>query len=707
MTYMRSRTGAVSTDYRQGRGGDRHKNPNADRHTVKSDRHRNKSHKTGRYAMPRGLEQKFVAIDGEAFENGYCLLDSSVDDYPRLYSTEPLTFQQIMDWLWGLASRDDCKDVDFILYGADYDFNNWLHDVLRLEHNASVECHDHRCLCRLCAGDYVKTGTQYQVKWIRKYEFCVRKYDHTLKRSWGVSRQIRVWDAAPFFHKPFIDALELYGIDVPQIIQDGKDARGTFQHSQLEWVSLYNHTECTLLISLLDRVKASLNTAHIQISAWNGPGAAAKALIRREGVTLHNGRADKGHSKGRGEYLCPPQVREAMLSAFAGGMMRVFSLGHIDHAWQYDINSAYPYQLCMLPCLTHGEWIYSKKYRPKKFGIWKCEYTNSVPYNPKWIEPFFTRLGGGSYYVQYCHRWMYGCEVDTYTDVRRQCGHPSELSVEEGWYWEPAPCEKPLPWQWVNKDCQTRLNFKKAGITGPALVLKLALNSLFGVLAQTRGSESMDDPSWSQQLLWAGWITASTRMQLWRGAMTKPESVIHLATDGIICTEPLPLKCSKSLGDWDTDELYDLTVVGYGIYFHRDGYKTRGSQMGAYGLGHTQEIAQRIRATWREGKYRTIDYSINGFITAQQVRQGLAPVEQWCDWATQDKILDICHVDANQFEGLSKFFPAEEGLTRIVPTIWALGLHRQKPQSEPYTPKLSKRYNWPTEVEEPLLFDLV
>lgn len=647
------------------------------------------------HAMGRGLDQKFVAIDGEAFENGYCLLDSSLE-HPRLYRDRELRPMEVFDWLWELGSRSECKDVDFILFGGGYDFNNWLHHALHFDrelHTADYICRDHRCLCRLCAGDYVLVGDSahgpYQVQWLRGYKFTIRKYHQTIRRKWGIAKEVNIWDSQPFFQCSFVDALKKYGIEVPQIIMDGKDARGSFKHAQIEWVSQYNKLECKLLIDLLEKLKESFHYARINISSWNGPGAAAKAKLRAENVKEHNGRDNKG----RGQYLVPDVLLEAMLSAYAGGMCRCLQIGSLRTAFVNDINSAYPYQLTQVPCLTHGTWHHSKTYR-SGFGVWKIVYQNPNPRSTDWIEPLFTREKGDIYYLPYCERWAYSCEVDA---VKRR--HPERLRVLEGWYWEPAPCEKPHPFNWVHREAMIRLQWKYGGLVGAALVLKLALNAIYGSLAQARGSLGLTDAPWSQQLLWAGWVTAATRMKLWSAAMQEPASVIHMATDGLITSKPLSLRYTDKLGDWESDTLSDLTVVQYGVYFHEKDQRTRG--FAPLGLEPTRDLVVNIRQAWERGSgYRTIAYPFHAFVTAHEVRQGISGFDDWCKWEDRFKQLDVAYAHSSFYDE-ARTWPKGYSMVPIEDREnWSQIFAQSGPVSEPYSPKWGTSYDWPVQFDD-------
>lgn len=647
--------------------------------------------------MSRGIHQKFIAVDGEGFSNGYCLLDSSVDSYPRLYNPDRmLETQEIFDWLWELSKTEDAVDADIVLYGASYDFNNWLRSALVFNDEDHPEglCDVRNCLCHLVDGDVVWVPPCWGVQWMRGYRFVLRKYGETRQRKWGASGEVVFWDVLPFFQCGFIKALENYGIEVPEIIREGKDARGSFEHADIDKISRYNKLECSLLLELLDKMKLSMASLGLKLTSWNGPGAAAKALLRKEGIIHHNGRVNKN-----GGYSHPEELSTAMLSAYAGGMCRRLQIGRWTEAYGYDINSAYPTAMFGLPCLSHGRWRPSNAYVPG-FGIWLIDYHRAKARQPDYIDPLFCRNSTGAIeYPAQVTRWAYGCEVEA---VRRVA--PRYLKVLRGWVWEPDHCDHPRPFDWVHREGIKRLAFKRQAKTDPsktghALVLKLSLNSLYGSVAQARGSEGLDSPPWSQQLLWAGWITASTRMKLWLAAMKKPESVIHMATDGLILSEKLNgLKLGDKLGEWEESVYHDFTVVQYGVYFHREGQRTRGFVPPEV----CDELLSDVYNLWAAGTgFHTVPYTVNSFVTAGEVRQKIQPYENWCEWVQREKLLDI--TGESFYEAIPDWptgGPDSHVYVRDrAPWHQLMSLN----ESEPYKPKWGKSYDWPVEYDDDIL----
>lgn len=72
--------------------------------------------------------------------------------------------------------------------------------------------------------------------------------------------------------------------------------------------------------------------------------------------------------------------------------------------------------------------------------------------------------------------------------------------------------------------------------------LKLALNSLYGKLAQRSGSGPYHDAAA------AGLVTAMTRARLIEAIAYDPEAVVIAATDGVFSLRPLPLDIGDGLG---------------------------------------------------------------------------------------------------------------------------------------------------------------
>src|SRR6266446_3469112 len=249
----------------------------------------------------------FVGIDGEGFEdadstrNGYGLLDSSMDDYARLYTGTRLTTEECLGWLWGLAQHSGyCV---FSMFGARYDFDNWMRTALDFEQ-----------IKRYAQGQPIRVGNwliihqdrfKFELRKIRdedtsKAEYATDRYAYSriqAKMGGKVYRDmqgVQFWDVAPFWQTSFIKALDMTldkdKVIERELIEEGKEARGTFTHENIEWVSRYNKAECHNLAWMCVELDKWFKAAGVKPLHYNGPGSAAKAMLRTYQPYLHAGR---------------------------------------------------------------------------------------------------------------------------------------------------------------------------------------------------------------------------------------------------------------------------------------------------------------------------------------------------------------------------------------------------------------------------------
>jgi hypothetical protein len=151
------------------------------------------------------------------------------------------------------------------------------------------------------------------------------------------------------------------------------------------------------------------------------------------------------------------------------------------------------------------------------------------------------------------------------------------------------------------------------------MVLKLALNSLYGKLAQSIGAAPYANP------IWASLITAMTRAKLGEiihdpnvcGSEFCGSDVVMLATDGVFTINDRPhIPVNKELGGWD-HELHDhMFIVQPGVYFGtvKADPKTRGLPM-AKVREYEEQFAQAWDAVRNTNDLSiTVSVPVNSFI---------------------------------------------------------------------------------------------
>jgi hypothetical protein len=244
------------------------------------------------------LSRPFICWDGEGVtidgEHRYVLLANSLGES----YTDPngIPFGDIAEWL--LAVKQTNPDAINTGFALGYDFNCWLSDLSRRD----VEGISTR-------RSYRTRG--YKVAWRQGKSFYLSQSDSSLSTT--------VYDVFPFFQRSFVAACDEYlGTEWEgrtEIIAD-KKRRSTFTLDELPRIKEYNALELINLVRLCEELRSRLNKVTLRPARWDGPGAVATALMRREAV--RDAMTDS-----------PERVATAARYAYAGGRFELVQWGVI------------------------------------------------------------------------------------------------------------------------------------------------------------------------------------------------------------------------------------------------------------------------------------------------------------------------------------------------------------------------------------------
>lgn len=473
---------------------------------------------------------RFVAIDGESVtidgDHKYVLLAAS--DGSHVIDQRGLTALQCFRYL--LDVKHNNPDATFVGFAIDYDVNMMLkmipHEVIE-------------SLWKTHTARWYHRAEKWVLQWIPGKSFRVTHYPHDGKRE-----SIMIYNTFGFFQTKFVKALEDWKIGAPDTIKRMKDERADFTLDQLEEITAYCHEECGLLTTLMERLYTALDAAGLLPARWDGAGAIAAQLLKREKVKPYIAPID--------DYPVP--VQEAIMRAYFGGRVELLQQGEFTNVWNYDIRSAYPSIATTLPD-SHGSWQHARTYDDsERWAVWHCRWR--IP-ETHIVAPFPYRHSGSIHYCRFGEGWYYADEVRNAIRL-----HGDTITVLEGWTFEPASEVKPF--DFVPRIYAERAEAKKAKHPKEK-VLKLGLNSLYGKLAQGVGWHGKI-PAY-RSFFWAGLITSGTRAKLLDAACANASALIAFATDGILSTEPLPtLDERNELGFWESGQIASLFVAQPGIY---------------------------------------------------------------------------------------------------------------------------------------------
>lgn len=454
--------------------------------------------------------QDFVAYDGEGYGNKFVLLANSLGE--RIVDENGLGTEQCLEFL--TSKYDSVKKR--VWFSFSYDVNHILRDVpdtdlLTLLSGKTIEFNGHR------------------VSYIPSKIFVVDNYRH--------------YDVFSFFATNFINVVKtMLGEDrISKKLIEGKLARGTFEHWDINDLIAYNDEELVLLVEVMNKLRKALIDVDVRLTEWYGPGAIAKYWFKKYDVK-------------QPQIPATASLYRALQSSYYGGRFEQIQLGKFDKVYEYDIRSAYPSVMATMP--TFKEWKRVKGYNKNKYSIWHVTfdlrkylsdgYRGALPLPVRSKEGYicFPAMGKGWY-------WQHELQLvhDFFPDAK--------LTIHEGYV---ASTDDDLPFAWVQDLYDYRIKLKKEGNLSH-YAIKVGLNSLYGKTAQTVGSNIY------HSLAWAGYITSSTRVKIARAAhSTNPENIIGFATDALFTTKSLDLPLSEDLGDWEEQFFESSIFFQSGVY---------------------------------------------------------------------------------------------------------------------------------------------
>lgn len=553
-------------------------------------------------------ETEFIGVDGEGInvyeyvtdyddETGeeitvrqrkhkYVLL--SVGDQSLHKNGEELSHDDIFGFLWEQFMEH--PKAAFVGFFLGYDFTNWLKSV---SPSAARSLLTPEGIVRrkpkpesglkfpwpVRDGEWVysdgfrkQVGTRWEFDMLATKRFKLRPYvrpedvpTRIVQHKDGtmtVEKEPRPWmyicDAGPFFQTSFLNAINPKDWAEPVCTQEefdrieiGKTHRADagFDADMIE----YNLLENEVMARLMNRVNEGFMSDGIKLNKnqWFGPGQAAQTWMKLIGVPT--GEAVR--------EAVPQYARDAARKTYYGGWFEIFNHGPVPGtSYAYDINSAYPHVIATLPCLLHGRWSHktgASGRLPK--GALRMVYA-TFHGDDEWVGPMPYRTKDRAILRPLeCKGWYWWHEVQ----ASKAAGLIKKMTVHESVTYEPCDCEPPMAA--IRQLYEGRLTVGKNSAAGKGK--KLVYNSAYGKLAQSVGEPRFSNP------IYASLITAGCRTMILESIATHPtktESLLMIATDGIVFAEPHPAMDldQTRLGAWDYEEYQNLSLFLPGVYWH-------------------------------------------------------------------------------------------------------------------------------------------
>lgn len=434
-------------------------------------------------------------------------------------------FRKAKDGVVGLDTEGLVTGYAFLI--TDYPMGNyaWLRsaeDVIAFLTNPQYPGQ----FCTFWNLDYDATVL---VKWLGK-EFCGRlvkdgkatyggvNFEYIPKRFLGV-RKGKQWstfyDASQYYMPRSLDAASKQYLGEAKIILTTKEFHEA--DYEREDVLAYCKDDSRKCALLTQQLLCDLHDLGFSPSTLSSPGTIMEeALVG----TVHLPDMTK----------VPPGALEYAYNAYRGGWVECFRKGHFAKLYDYDITSAYPYQVSELVSLTDGKWDFCKGDVPgsRDLGFVHCRVDIHGKVSPIMYQGFdvnYTPTG----------QWYTFLTQEEVEFVR--ASGIGQVEVLDGWYFETA-LKSVRPFKYIMRHL-----FRQKQVSVNSWLPKALGVSLYGKYAERDESGrtgNLFNP------VYASTITARTRLQIAKYALMQPDTLCLVSTDGLTFDRPLP---SRVLSD--------------------------------------------------------------------------------------------------------------------------------------------------------------
>jgi len=517
----------------------------------------------------------------------------SIGDKSFHRNGEEISFDDILEFLW--KSFLENSHAVYVGYFLGYDFTEWFKNLPRDVAESLLTDEGVKARARKIGKNPKPFPVQYKQWYIDIHAGKRFRMRHRDSHQW-----LYVNDVGPFFQSSFLAAIDPAKWPHPicsdeefQIILAGKRRRSDAEFD--EEMILYNQTENIVLARVMEQLNRGFVSMGVLLNKdqWYGPGQAAqkwllkiKAPQRRDLV----------------EWV-PERVLQLALESYYGGWFEITAHGIIPGpSFEYDRNSAYPYEIAKLPCLQCGKWrmhntrTLAKSGKTDALVLTDCTVRQSrkndsrlgsMPYRTKQGLILRPRNVRGVY-------WWHEIQA------ARDAGCIDEIEVHEAWIYE-TPCNH-KPFADIATLYEQRQSVGKN--TPMGLALKLVYNSAYGKLAQSVGDPRFANP------IYASLITAGCRTEIWKAIVSHPngvQAVTMVATDGVFFTSPHPnLVLSDKLGDWSVAEKSNLCQMMPGLYWDDAARESEHGKVRSRGIaaGDLRTVISYLDMRWERRKER-------------------------------------------------------------------------------------------------------
>ena len=432
------------------------------------------------------------------------------------------------------------------------------------------------------------------------YKYIPHKF---LSISHGKNR-VKFWDVMGFYHTSLERASRKY-------LNEGKDELETksftapYISKNYDRILKYCIKDAVLTRRLGEHLLRSLDKLGLRPSSLYSVASVGFEYFKRESGIVDVWRYWEKY----------PELLRYACASYKGGKFEVTARGSFT-GHEYDIKSAYPYEVARLPDIRLSYVQHSKRYvSHADFGFLKCVITNTVAVpTPSGLKKKYL-----TYYPVGKHEAYLTMPEYEYLTARGV-----QVDVRDGWY---ITCKDTTPYyrDVVSELFKQKERYKESEPLTSNLA-KLILNSFYGkmvqVIEQPDGSLKAGS-GWNP--IYGAYITARTRIKVCEVQHEYGKDCLAVHTDSVILTRPMDAKyLGKGIGMYEHKKSGTGIIIMSGIYEIADktanrcydvpdGFTWKKLLEGS-GNADTVELEERRVISWIEAVHRDNYELINRFI---------------------------------------------------------------------------------------------
>jgi len=248
-------------------------------------------------------------------------------------------------------------------------------------------------------------------------------------------------------------------------------------------------------------------------------------------------------------------VLDYAMRSYNGGKFEVTTKGP-GYYYEYDIVSAYPYEISNLYDIRKGVVIQSKTFRSDTpYGFLKCKI--KIP--TKLHSPVAVKRATLNYYP--CGEFT---KVITKNEYIYLTENGADVTIIDAWWVELNELSFPYKHE-IKKLMKYKDEYKRTGNKLDYHTIKILLNSLYGKMVQLIPQDNYFKAGAAWNPIYGSVITANARIRITAMQYAYP-SIVAVHTDSVLSTKPLDFTKKGRLGDFEYTLEGDGIILGTGIY---------------------------------------------------------------------------------------------------------------------------------------------